>query len=105
MPAQLQFAFGSGPGLRHRPGSRGSRNGKPRAYTALKSKFMQAQQTPSNRPILSHPSQESELANVVKILYSLWERWLLIAMVTALVLSAAGFYCFKATPFYSARSG
>jgi polysaccharide biosynthesis transport protein len=65
---------------------------------------MQAQQTPSNRPILSHPSQESELANVVKVLYSLWERWLLIALVTALVLSAAGFYCFKATPLYRATA-
>jgi capsular exopolysaccharide synthesis family protein len=65
---------------------------------------MQAQQTPSNRPILSHPSQESELANVVKILYSLWERWLLIAMVTALVLSAAAYYCFKTTPLYRATA-
>jgi capsular exopolysaccharide synthesis family protein len=65
---------------------------------------MQAQQIPSNRPPLSHPSQEPELANVVKILYSLWERWLLIAMVTALVLTAAGFYCFKATPLYRATA-
>jgi capsular exopolysaccharide synthesis family protein len=65
---------------------------------------MQAQQTPSNRPNLSHPSQESELANVVKILYSLWERWLLIALVTALVLTATGYYCFKATPLYRATA-
>jgi capsular exopolysaccharide synthesis family protein len=44
------------------------------------------------------------LGNFIKILYCLWERWPLIALVTVLVLAAAGFYCFKATPLYRASA-
>ena len=65
---------------------------------------MQPQQIPLNRPPLSHQGQDSELGNVIKILYCLWERWLLIFLVTGLALAAAGFYCFKATPLYRATA-
>jgi uncharacterized protein involved in exopolysaccharide biosynthesis len=37
---------------------------------------------------------------MVKILYRLWERWSLIALVVAVSLAAAAFYSFKATPLY-----
>jgi polysaccharide biosynthesis transport protein len=57
-------------------------------------------QVPLNRPVSNQPGQDSELGDIIKVLYRLGERWLLIALATVLGLTAAVFYCFRATPLY-----
>ena len=44
------------------------------------------------------------MGDILKVLFRLSERWLLIALVTALCLAAAGFYCFEVTPLYRASA-
>ena len=61
---------------------------------------MQVTQTSFTQPPTRPPDQESELGDMVKILYRLSERWSLIALVVAVSLAAAAFYSFKATPLY-----
>src|ERR1035438_2939824 len=57
-----------------------------------------------SRPGVSQPGQESELGEVIKVVYRLRERWLLIALIAALGLAGAAFFCMKAPPLYRASA-